>query len=243
MIPIALQLYSVREETKQDFARTVAEVAKMGYTGVELAGYGNLDVQGAHRALQESGLIVASMHVDRDTLRNHLPRVIEEAQMLGTPHVVCPFWPPEEFVSVSAVEEIGRELGSIGERLRTDGLFLSFHNHASEFRILEGRPVLSWMLGAAAPRQLGAELDVYWSHVAHYPPERFLYEQGQRIRLVHLKDEKIIGGGPVHFDPLFAAVETIGAVEWYIVEQENYDEPPLVSVSRGLEQLRRWGKA
>jgi len=243
MIPVALQLYSVREETKRDFAGTVSAVAQMGYTGVELAGYGNLDAQRAHEALKQAGVIVAAMHVSREALRNRFQTVVDEALLLGTPHVVCSFWPSEEFVSVDAVEEIGRELGRFGEQLRERGLFLSFHNHASEFRLLEGRPVLSWMLGAAPPRTLGAELDVYWAHVAHYAPERFLYEQGQRVRLLHLKDEKVLGRGPVNFDPIFTAVEKIGAVEWYILEQENYDSPPLVSVRQGLEQLERWGKA
>ena len=39
---VGLQLYSVREETEKDFCATVEKVAKMGYTGVEFAGYGGL---------------------------------------------------------------------------------------------------------------------------------------------------------------------------------------------------------
>jgi len=46
-IPISLQLWSVHEETSRDFAATVAEVARIGYTGVELAGTGNLDAANA----------------------------------------------------------------------------------------------------------------------------------------------------------------------------------------------------
>ena len=242
VIPVALQLYSVREETQQDFARTVAAVAEMGYTGVELAGYGNLDARRASLALKDAGLLTASMHVGRDALRKHFRQVVDEAFLLGTSHVVCPFWPAEEFVSVGAVEQIGRELATFGERLREEALLFSFHNHASEFRPLEGRAIFSWMLGAVPPCNLSAELDVYWAHTANYAPERFLYEQGERVRLLHLKDEKVLGRGPVNFDSLFTAAEKIGSVEWYIVEQEVFDEPPLVSVRHGLEQLRRWGK-
>ena len=39
---VGLQLYSLREETEKDFCATVEKVAKMGYTGVEFAGYGGL---------------------------------------------------------------------------------------------------------------------------------------------------------------------------------------------------------
>lgn len=242
MIPIALQLYSVRDETKKDFARTVAAVAEMGYQGVELAGYGNLDLTGAQRALEDAGLVVASMHVGREALHDHFDRVVDEALSLKTSHLVVPFWPPEAFISPQAVEQIGHELDLWGARLRERGLRLSYHNHASEFRILEGRSIFSWILGAAAPRNLGAELDVYWAQVAGYPPARFLQQQGERVGLLHLKDEKVLGSGPVEFAPIFQTAEAIGSVEWYIVEQEEYDDAPLASVRKCLEQLRGWGK-
>lgn len=239
--PVALQLYSLRDDTKNDFASTVAEVAKIGYAGVELAGYGDLDAQGAHRALREAGLAVAGTHVSRDSLREDLGRVADEALLLGTTHVVCPWWNPDEFVSVEAAEAIGRELAGYGDNLRKRGLLFSFHNHKSEFRLIDGRPVMSWILGAAAPQALGAELDVYWAQVADYPPERFLYEQGQRVRLLHLKDDKVLGDGPVNFPPILKAAETIRCLDWYIVEQENYDDTPMNSVRQSFERIKAWG--
>lgn len=241
MTPVALQLYSVRDDTKTDFSRTVAAVAEMGYRGVELAGYGSLDAAGANRALRSAGLIVAAMHVSRERLRDDLERVVDEALLFGTSHVVCPWWPPEEFVSVEAAESIGRELDRLGSHLRERGLLLSFHNHASEFRILEGKPILSWIANAAAARNLSIELDVFWAHAAGYPPAGFMAEQGERVRLLHLKDAKVLGTGPVDFRPIFSAAESIGSVEWYIVEQEVYDDTPLASVKRGYEQMRAWG--
>ena len=38
-IPIALQLYSIRGECERDLPGTLKAVAKMGYDGVEFAGY------------------------------------------------------------------------------------------------------------------------------------------------------------------------------------------------------------
>lgn len=241
--PIALQLYSVRDDTARDFARTVADVARVGYTGVELAGYGNLSVGGAARALKDAGLAVAATHILRDALRSDFERVVDEAQQLSCPHIVCPWLAPEEYVSRGAVEDIGKEFDELGEKLRKRGLRFSFHNHGAEFRLLEGRPIMAWLLDAAAPRNVGAELDVYWAHHAGYAPEQFLREQGARVGLLHLKDEKILGAGPVSFAPIFSTAEAIGAVEWYIVEQEAYVGSPLQDVRKGFEQLKAWGKA
>ena len=241
-LPVALQLWSVREDMKRDFAETVAEVRRIGYEGVELAGYGNLDAKGAKIALDTAGLKVSGMHVGIATLRADPEKVIGEALMFGTRHVIVPFWPPEQFVSVAAVEKIAEELNEVGSKLRASGLQLSYHNHAGEFKLLEGRPVFDWLLGADEPRNLTAEVDVYWVNKAGHSPEKFLRDQGSRVKLIHLKDETELGGGPVDFSPIFAMVESIGSAEWYVVEQEQYNHAPLASVRLCFEQLKRWGK-
>ena len=241
-IPIALQLYSVREATQTDFAGTIAAAARIGYTGVELAGYGNLDAPGAKAAVTAAGLKVSGMHAGINALRGDLGTVVSDALLFGTRNVICPWLPPAHYLSAAACQHIGEELGGIGAALRAFGLRLSFHNHASELAVVEGRSVFDWILSAAAPRDLAAELDVYWSHVGGCPPEKFIRDHGARVPLLHLKDEKELGLGPVDFTKVFAAAESVGAVEWYVVEQEQYNHAPLESVRRCFEQLKQWGK-
>lgn len=103
--------------------------------------------------------------------------------------------------------------------------------------------MFDWILDAAAPRDLGCQADVYWVHVGGKNPADFIREQGRRIRTLHLKDEKEIGTGPVNFTEVFAAIEAIGAIEWYVVEVEQYSHAPLESVRRSLATLKQWGKA
>lgn len=241
-LPVSLQLWSVREDMKRDFAGTVAEVGRIGYAGVELAGYGNLEAKGAKDALDEAGLKVSGMHVGIAGLRADPEKVIGDALMFGTRHVIVPFWNPEQFVSVAAVEKIAEELNSVGSKLRASGLQLSYHNHAGEFKLLEGRTVFDWLLGASEPRNVTAEVDVYWVKVAGHSPETFIRDHGARVKLVHLKDETELGGGPVGFPAVFESVESIGAAEWYVVEQEKYNHPPLTSVRLCFEQLKKWDK-
>jgi len=227
---------------RRDFAGTVAEIARIGYPAVELAGFGNLDAEGARAALANANLVVSGMHVGIAALRADLAKVIAEAKLLGTRHVIVPHWPPAEFSSVAAVEKIAAELDAFGAQLLSGGLQLSFHNHAAEFQLLEGRPVFDWLLAASQPRHLAAEVDVYWVQIGGYSPEKFLRDHGARVKLVHLKDETELGLGPVDFPRVFATVESIGAAEWYVVEQEKYNHTPLESVRLCLEQLKRWGK-
>lgn len=241
-IPISLQLWSVHSDTRRDFVATVAEVARIGYAGVELAGYGNLDAAGAKAAIDAAGLKVSGMHVGIQRLQSDLNGVIDEALLLGARHVICPHWPEGQFVSGAACENIGLQLAAIGARLRAFGLRFSFHNHAIETKSFDGRTGLDWMLGAAAPRDLGVEPDVYWLTVGGLKPAKFLRDHGARVALVHIKDETELGSGPVDFAPVFAAIDEIGSVEWIVVEQESYNHDPLVSVRLCLEKLKSWGR-
>jgi sugar phosphate isomerase/epimerase len=242
-IPVALQLWSVREDMKRDFAATVADVAEIGYNGVELAGYGNLDAKGAKAALDAAGLKVAGMHVSYPTLSGDFTSVVSDALLFGTKHVVCSWWPPGHFVSAAACEQIGTQLDSIGAMLRPFGIRFGYHNHDHEFRIFDGRPAFDWILGASEPRNVFAEVDVFWVQHAGYSPAKFIREQGARVPLIHLKDARELGKGPVNFEEIFAATDSVGAAEWFIVEQEQYSHVPIKSVRLCHEQMKSWGRA
>jgi sugar phosphate isomerase/epimerase len=239
---VALQLWSVREDMKRDFAATVAEVAAIGYDGVELAGYGNLDAKGAKAALDAAGLKVAGMHVGYPALSGDPTTVVSDALLLGTRDVTCSWWPPAHFVSAAACEKIGQQLNKVGELLRPFGIRFGYHNHDHELKVFDGRTALEWILGASEPRNLVAELDVYWVHHAGLSPAKFIRDHGARVPLLHLKDAKELGKGPVNFEEIFAATDSVGAAEWFIVEQEEYSHVPIKSVRLCYEQMKAWGR-
>ena len=69
-IPIALQLYSVRDDCARDFFGTIRQVAAMGYDGVEFAGYHGATSEDIRKVLDETGLKVAGSHAGFDTLQD-----------------------------------------------------------------------------------------------------------------------------------------------------------------------------
>jgi sugar phosphate isomerase/epimerase len=242
-IPVAVQLWSVREHVQTDFAATVAALAKFGFQGVELAGYGNLDVQGAAAALRSAGLRVAGMHVGIETLRSAPDTAIADALTLGCPNIVVPWRPKNLLTTPAACAHFGEELADIGRRLAAHGLRLHFHNHGHEIASLEGQTIIERILDAAPPAHLLCEADMYWVKFGGADPAAFLRRLGSRIRLVHLKDETELGTGPVDYPSVFAALDSVGAVDWQIIEVEHYNHDPLESVRLSLEQLKRWGRA
>src|SRR5215472_11155795 len=61
---IGLQLYTVRDLAKTDFAGTLAQVAGVGYREVELAGLFDHSAKDVRGMLDQSGLTAPSGHVD-----------------------------------------------------------------------------------------------------------------------------------------------------------------------------------
>jgi sugar phosphate isomerase/epimerase len=240
-VPLALQLWSVKQAVTEDFAAAVGRVAGLGFSGVELAGLGGLDAAGVRAALDAEGLKAAGMHVGPARL-DDLGAIAEEALTVGAGHVTCAFWPRAEYTSAAACRRIGARLGECGATLRSFGLRFSFHNHDAELALLEGRTVLDWLLDAAAPCDLAIEPDVFWLHHAGCDPARFLLAHGARCPLVHLRDAAEIGAGPVDYPRVLAAIDTAAAAEWLILEQDCFNHEPFESLRLGLAQMARWGR-
>ncbi|PTX96229.1 sugar phosphate isomerase/epimerase [Spartobacteria bacterium LR76] len=246
---VSLQMWTLRDVVEQDFRHAVTEVAAMGYHGVELAGYGNLDAQAASEALQDAGLRVSGMHVSVDRLKGALDEVVQEAALFEAKDIICPWMAPEAVATRAQCEALGEEFNEIGAALRVHGLRFSYHNHGHEIATVDGRTAFEWVLDAAEPRNLSAEVDVYWVQHAGLRPQDLLHRLGSRVPLIHLKDGRKgvgqceIGLGAVNFDAIFSAVEQIGAVEWYVAEQEEYEVSSLKSARLCIDQLRLWGRA
>src|ERR1043165_2269452 len=67
-IPVALQLYSVREECAKDLEGTIAAVGKMGYQGAEFAGYHGRNAKTLRKLLDDAALKSCGTHLGLATL-------------------------------------------------------------------------------------------------------------------------------------------------------------------------------
>lgn len=246
MPPVALQLYTVREDCQRDFAGTLRQVAAMGYAGVELAGYGGFTAAALRSLLDDLGLAVAGNHVRLERLENELDQVIEENLVLGNRYVVCPSIPEYRRQDEAGWRQVAGSLDAIGQRLKAHGLQLCYHNHAFEFvRVGEGY-ALDLLFAATDPDRVKAELDVYWVRRGGEDPVAYLRRLGPRCPLVHLKDMAPdgsfaeVGTGQLDFAAICAAAS--GAA-WFVVEQDVCQRPPLESARISLENLHRMGLA
>lgn len=244
-IPIALQMYTVRDLTAQDYAGTYREVARLGYDGVEIAGTGGLSAAEMKALLQECHLRPCGSHVGLDLLENELNAAIDYNLAIGNPYIVCPFLPQERRADADGYRAVAESLNRIGAECRRQGIGFAYHNHAFEFEQFEGITGMSILLENTDPELVKAEVDTYWVLYAGGDPAAFLRRHAGRCPLVHLKDMEAgperafapIGTGVLPLGEIAAAAPVAGA-EWYIVEQDRCKQPSMECAQLSLTNLR-----
>lgn len=245
MNTIALQLYTVRDETALDFAGTLRRVAELGYTAVEFAGYGGLSTQQMQELLAETGLQALSSHLPLASLEQHLEQEIEYAQAIGCPFIVAPWLAPERR-KAEALPELAETLNNIGRTVRAHGLTFAYHNHDFEFVPMSDENSvlkLDYLLEHTDSANVSLELDTYWAAFVGIDPVNYLQRHHGRVALVHLKDmtpERTfteVGAGTLPIEAIVAATRAAGA-QGYIVENDKPAIPSLESARRSLQFLR-----
>jgi sugar phosphate isomerase/epimerase len=248
-VPVALQLYTVREDAARDFVGTLDQVAAIGYVGVELAGYGPLTPAELRAKLDALGLTVAGSHVALVRLENELDAVIAECRTLQCPTVVCPVLPAERRTE-EGFRQLAVSLNAIGRTVTASGLELCYHNHSFEFETeIEGVAAYDWLMANTDPALVHIEMDAFWLQKAERDPAAYIEKYSGRVPLTHLKDMTAdaaqtfapVGTGSVDFAPLFAAAER-GGVQWYIVEQDRAEGSAIEAARTSWTNLRAMGK-
>jgi sugar phosphate isomerase/epimerase len=247
-IPIALQLYSVREDCQKDLPGVLQAVAKMGYQGVEFAGYYGRTAQELRTLLDDLGLKCCGTHTGLQTLLGEaLPATVEYNRILGNEFLIVPGLPRERTESKAAWLETARLMNEISERVLPEGMKTGYHNHHTEFHELEGELPWDIFFGNTNP-EVVMQFDTGNAMHGNAEAGPFLRRYPHRALTVHLKeysatnDKALIGEGDVKWGEIFELCETIGGTQWYIVEQESYALPPLQCVDACLQNLRNMGK-
>ncbi len=244
-IPVALELYSIREDCARDLAGTLAKVAKMGYDGVEFAGYYGHEAKEVRGILDQVHLKAFSSHNNIKLLvGDELEKTVEFNRTLGNPRVMVASLPTG--TAIQKWYDYARQFNEIAEKLKPHQMRVGFHNHARELEPLEGKLPYDVFLDNTSPEVI-MQMDL-----AHYPehnlnPVDYMKRYPGRARTVHVKDyapdgrKVLLGDGVMDWKSVFRAAETVGGIEVYIIEQEKYPEPltPLECAARCLQNFRK----
>ena len=242
-IPIGLELYSVREELKKDLPNTLQAVARMGYECVEFyAPYYEWTLDYAKQVkkqLDDLKIRCYSTHNEMKSFTDDgVEKAIELNKALNTRFIVLAH--PGEVSGAAGWRKVADTLNNANNKMKKHGLHAGYHNHDVEWKDVEGQKPMQ-ILASNADKSIMLQLDVGTCLEAGSDPVAWIESNPGRIRSVHLKDwspEKgyrvLFGEGVAPWRKIFAAAQSKGGVEFYLIEQEGSDYPELETADRCL---------
>jgi len=243
-IPIALQLYTIGGDLRRDMAGSLAAVAKLGYKGVEFAGFNNVAAADIRKMLDDNGLKCVGCHTGLNTLQgDEFNRTVEFNKVIGNPYLVVPSLAGNLTASRKTIEETADVFNGLAATLKPLGMRTGFHCHPGEFRDVEGANVWD-IFFTRANRDVIMQCDLGHMGTARADQVAYLSKYPGRAATVHVKPANaapLLGDAADtnKWPEIFKACESVGGTEWYIIE---YDGGSMDKVVRTMDVLRGWGK-
>ena len=259
---VALQLYSIRDYIKKvGLAKALSDVARIGYEGVEFAGYyGNTSAQ-LRKMLADNGLVACGTHVHKDAFGpDKVKKTCEFELGYGNTFICSPGggnFPAKDEDLDEFMKKLVDFYNKGAEEAAKFGCKVGLHNHMREFQLKLKDGTLYWdyFFSKTLPI-VQMEQDVGWTTCAGFDPcEQYVKYPGRSFTL-HAKEngmgkdvkqfDAILGqpGKPgavgVDWDKLFKATDADG-VEWYVVECERHSDS-LYAVTESFKFLKSKGR-
>ena len=228
-LPVAVQVYSVRDSAEANLADTLRKIKEMGYDGVEFAGlygYAPEYIKGLIDALE---LIPVSAHIPLDEMIADPDKTFAAYQTIGVKFAAVPYVTPERRPGAEKFEETIEVIAKLGETAKKYGITLLYHNHDFEFTKVDGEYGLDILYKRVPKEFLETELDTCWVNVGGEVPAEYIAKYNGRTPVVHLKDFYMSGKLPKH---LYALIG--------IDEEEKDDEPSTFEfrpVGHGMQDM------
>ncbi|KAA6327210.1 Inosose dehydratase [termite gut metagenome] len=249
---VALQLYSLREKIKSDYAGTIKLAGETGYTAVEAAGYGDGKFYGRtpeefKADVEAAGMTVLSSHTAKQLSDQELAskdfseslawwdQCIKDHKAAGMKYIITPWMNVPK--TLADLQTYCDYFNAIGKKCKESGISYGYHNHAHEFQVVEDQLIYDYMLTHTDPQYVLFEMDVYWTVIGKHSPVEYFNKYKGRFELLHIKDSKELGqSGMVGFDAIFNNTDVAGT-KYIVVEVEDYNFAPEESIKQSLDYL------
>ncbi len=246
---VAAQLYTVRDflKTPEDYQESLHKIAEIGYRSVQVSGPRPLEEADIAGLCEEKGLVINSSHENSDLILDNPGKVVENLEAFGCRYTAYPYPAGIDFKSEESVAGLIRRLDAAGKVLAAAGKVLTYHNHAVEFELLGGQPILEHIYRRTHPEYVQGEIDTYWVYAGGSSPQAWCARLRDRLPLLHIKDYALdadgkprfaeIGHGILDFKTIIATAEASGC-RWFIVEQDVCPGDPFVSLEMSFRYIR-----
>ena len=244
--PVGVQIYSLRDQLKQDGAKAldVLKSLNVKYVEIGIESHYGLTQEQMKQALDERGLVPIAAHAGQGFLLNKTEEAIAAARFFGLKYLGVAWASHQKPLDEAQTLKIAADFNEIGKRLKAAGIQFFYHNHGFEFQPYKDGTLFDLLMAKTDPDLVKFEMDVLWTVFPGQDPVKLLKKYPDRWVLMHLKDLKkgvagnfsggtdltndvVLGTGQADYPAILKACQEIG-VKYYFIE----DESPTV-----LEQL------
>lgn len=266
-----IQLYSVRDDMKQNPRATLEALAKMGYKYVEHANYIDRKFYGYSAAdfkkiLEELGLKMLSGHTvmgrnhwdaGRKEFTDAWKQIVDDAAVVGQELVISPWLDESLRKTYDDMLRYMEVFNKSGELCKQSGMRFGYHNHNFEFtQKLNGQTVYDIILSHTDPALVAQQLDMGNLYGTGADAYKIIQANPGRFISLHVKDEikagkgemndgyesTVLGKGVANTKAITDLGKKSGGTLHFIIEQESYQGlAPLACANEDLRIMKSWG--
>lgn len=248
---IGLQLIVYGQRQNEDLPGVLAEVKQVGYDAAETGiQYPTMGAGAVIRAFQDAGLALTGIHTgyadmtDEGKVKDHIA-FLKEA---NSRFLICSGVADNN--SLAGYEQSAETFNKVGQMCAEAGVVFCYHNHAWEFKPLEGgHKGIHRLIELTDPKLVKLCIDVFWVHIGGENPVEFIAQYADRAGYYHFKDGEKTADGQTFIELGQGAVDLVAAkdealrhpLDWIVCEQDSSDKEPQVSIQESFDYLKKIG--
>lgn len=233
---LSIQLYTVRDQIKEDLRGTIKKIADLGFNNVETAFWPEgVSLEHAAAVLKEFKLNVSSCHIELP-IGAYQKTFLATAKAFNCKNMIWHGWPEDKrYSSLEGTKELVKIYNDANKFAKANGLKFGLHNHWWEFRNKVSDKYVYEILLEGLDKDIFFEIDTYWVKVAGHDPAKIIQQFGDRVKMMHVKDgpalfnDKLaidnpdpmtpVGQGTQNFPAIFKAASS--KCEWLVIEMDK----------------------
>ena len=245
-VPIGTQLWCVRKQLATDIPGTLKALGAMGYEAVELENAFGKPGAEWRTHLDAAGLKACGFHHRLDELQGDmLEASVQFNQAIGNRNLIIRSLAPPVYTSADLLKKTATAVNEIAARLKPHNMRVGYHNHTTDFNRIDGEYWWNRFADQTA-KDVVLQFDTgNASEMQGVTPQEFIQRNAGRTISMHVKPfskkdpNAYLGADELDWPAIMTAAESVGGIEWYIIEYEKEGVPALEALKANLEAFRK----
>ena len=245
-VPIGVQLWCVRKQLAADVPGTLSAIAAAGFAAVELENAFARPGAEWRKHLDAAKLKACGFHHTLAELQGEkLAATVEFNQAIGNPYLIIRSLAGEIYKSADLLKKTADAVNEAAEKVKPHKMRVGYHNHSADFNRIDGE--YWWNRFAdATTKDVVLQLDTgNASQLTGAIIIDLIRRNAGRTVTMHVKPfskanpNAYLGADELDWPGIMTAAESVGGLEWYIIEYEREGVPPLESLKANFERFKK----